>query len=140
MQIIVQSPPFTLPETGFHFCDPRAKGFICWFRRCNYSPRETPSDHSELPKSALSEFATALAHDAGAVALVEKGVAAVDAAIVELDTRGGGAKGTVKVVSPTPVRPGGTVPLALWKPRVVLAFVRWQHHREDRVPFPRDEC
>ena len=106
----MQSPPFTLPETGFHFCDPRAKGFICWFRRCNYSPRETPSDHSELPKSALSEFATALAHDAGAVALVEKGVAAVDAAIVELDTRGGGAKGRSRLCPRPPFARAGPSP------------------------------
>jgi hypothetical protein len=53
----------------------------------NYSPRESPSDYFEPLKSALSEFATALAHDAAAVALIEKGIAAVDEAIVELDAQ-----------------------------------------------------
>jgi hypothetical protein len=54
----------------------------------NYSPRERPSDYFEPLKSALSAFATALAHDAAAVALIEKGIAAVDEAIVELDAQG----------------------------------------------------
>jgi hypothetical protein len=54
----------------------------------NYSPRETPGDYFEPLKGALSAFATALAHDAESVALIEKGVVAVDEAIAELDSRG----------------------------------------------------
>jgi hypothetical protein len=54
----------------------------------NYSPSETPSDYFEPLKSALSDFATALAHDPAAVALIEKGLAAVDEAIAALDLHG----------------------------------------------------
>ncbi len=51
----------------------------------NYSPRESASDYFEPLRSALTDFATALANDTKAVALIEKGVAAVDEAITELD-------------------------------------------------------
>jgi hypothetical protein len=54
----------------------------------NYSPPETPDGYFAPLKSALSAFVTALAHDAGSVALIEKGVAAVDEAIAELDSQG----------------------------------------------------
>ncbi len=51
----------------------------------NYSPSEAPGDYFGPLKSALSEFATALADDAEAVALIEKGIVAVNQAIVELE-------------------------------------------------------
>ena len=53
----------------------------------NCSRRESPSGYFEPLRSALSEFATALAHDTEAVALIEKGIAAIDEAIAELDRR-----------------------------------------------------
>jgi hypothetical protein len=53
----------------------------------NYSPHESPSAYFEPLKSALTEFAAALKDDDAAVALIEKGVAAVDEAILELDAQ-----------------------------------------------------
>jgi len=59
--------------------------------RLNYdSDRETPDAYFEPFKSALSEFAKALASDASAVTLIQKGMIAVDEAIEELYSDGPG--------------------------------------------------
>ncbi len=55
-----------------------------------YSGGESPSDYFSTLNSTLSAFATAFAHDSNAITLIERGKAAIDIAVAELDLQGDG--------------------------------------------------